>query len=58
MSKFEAEMQGIEGYKVGGRPPWPPPGLISQNCTLAKTSIGLTIFTQLKKIWMYSDQSL
>jgi hypothetical protein len=34
MSKFEAEMQEIEGYRVGGRTPRSPPGLISQTALL------------------------
>jgi hypothetical protein len=58
MSKFEAEMQGSEGYRVGGRTPRSPPGLISQNSTLAGGSLGLKVFTQFKKIWMYPDQRL
>jgi hypothetical protein len=58
MSKFEAEMQGIEGYRVGGRTPWSPPGLVSQNSTPTGGSLGLKVFTQFKKIWMYPNQKL
>jgi hypothetical protein len=58
MSKFEAETQGIEGYRVGGRPPRSPPGLIGQNSALAKGGLGLKVCTQFKKIWMYPNQRL
>ena len=58
MSKFEAGTQGIEGYRVDGRTPRSPPGLISQNSALTGGSFGLKVCTQFKKIWMYPNQRL